>query len=213
MNWIEILGYVASFLVAISLMMSSIVRLRWLNLAGGITFSTYGFIIEAYPVAAVNAFIACINCYFLYKIYNTQVLFNVIRSSADGAKEGGQSGYIRYFLEFFAEDIQHFYPGFSQRKGEQGREYYLLTDQERVVGVLSGLRRGENHFEIDLDLVVPAYRDYKLGHFLFAGEHRFAKKFGFTELTAKVQTSDYQRYLEKVGFKPDSADIWRYQLK
>ena len=207
MNWVEILGYVASFLVAISLMMSSIVRLRWLNLAGGITFSVYGFIIGAYPVAAVNAFIACINVYFLIKIYRSQVIFNVIKSGS----ESGQSGYIAYFLAFFAEDIKQFYPDFSRRLTRENREYFLLTEQEKVVGIVSGIRHSDEHFEIDLDIVTPAYRDYKLGHYLFGANNIFANKFGFRKITANVQTKEYQAYLEKVGFTQQATHIWEYQ--
>jgi hypothetical protein len=38
----EILGYVASLLVAASLMMSGVRRLRWINLAGSLAFAAYG---------------------------------------------------------------------------------------------------------------------------------------------------------------------------
>ena len=36
MNWVEAVGYLGSLLVAVSLTMSSLVRLRWLNLAGAV---------------------------------------------------------------------------------------------------------------------------------------------------------------------------------
>ncbi len=208
MNWVEILGYVASFLVAISLMMSSIVRLRWINLAGGITFSAYGFIIGAYPVAAVNAFIACINVFFLIKIYRSQVIFNVIKSGS----ESGQSGYIAHFLDFFSNDIDTIYPDFKRRLSIPNREYFLLTEQERVVGIVSGIQHSEEHFEIDLDIVTPAYRDYKLGHYLFGNNNHFASKFAFTKVTANVQTEEYQEYLLKVGFAKEHQHLWEYNI-
>ena len=207
MNWVEIIGYIASFLVAISLMMSSIVRLRWLNLAGGITFSGYGFLIGAYPVAAVNAFIACINVYFLIKIYRAQVVFNVIKSGT----ESGQSGYIRYFLDFFSSDIEQFYPDFHRRMADANRQYFLLTDQERVVGILSGIKQQAGEFEIDLDIVSPAYRDYQLGQYLFGRNNIFATKFAISKLTAHAQTTAYQNYLAKVGFTAINDNTWQYQ--
>ena len=54
MSGIEILDYVASVVVALSLSMSSIVRLRWLNMGGAALFSTYGFLIGAMPVALLK---------------------------------------------------------------------------------------------------------------------------------------------------------------
>lgn len=206
MNWIEIIGYLASILVAVSLMMSSIVRLRWLNLAGGLTFSCYGFLIGAYPVAGVNAFIACINIYFLIKIYRTQVEFNVIKSGA----ESGQSGYISFFLERYNNDIKNFFPDFDLFKNDEKREYYLLTDQETVVGILSGIRLNESHFQIDLDLVTPTYRDARLGNYLFGSNNHFADKYKLSKVTANAQSEANRRYLKGIGFTPIKDNIWQY---
>lgn len=71
-NMVEILGYIASVMVAISLMMKDIILLRWLNFVGCALFATYGWMIEAWPVAGMNAFVACINIYHLVKIYRTK---------------------------------------------------------------------------------------------------------------------------------------------
>ncbi|GAA4897032.1 YgjV family protein [Ferrimonas pelagia] len=66
----EWVGYAASLLVAISLMMSEIKKLRWWNLCGAALFVAYGLAISAYPVALVNGFIVLINIYYLHKIYS-----------------------------------------------------------------------------------------------------------------------------------------------
>ncbi len=67
-NMVEILGYAASIMVAISLTMKDIVRLRVLNFVGCALFTAYGLMIEAWPVVVTNAFIACVNVYFLTKM-------------------------------------------------------------------------------------------------------------------------------------------------
>ncbi|WP_025821304.1 YgjV family protein [Shewanella marina] len=69
-NSIEIIGYLASVMVAISLMMKDIIWLRWLNFVGCSLFVIYGIGITAWPVAGMNAFVAGINIYHLIKIYN-----------------------------------------------------------------------------------------------------------------------------------------------
>lgn len=71
MIW-EWVGYLASVVVAVSLMMSDIKKLRWLNLLGAILFVAYGMAIHAYPVAAVNFFIVLIDIYYLVVIYREQ---------------------------------------------------------------------------------------------------------------------------------------------
>jgi hypothetical protein len=68
MDMVEILGYAASIMVAISLTMKDIVKLRVLNFVGCALFSAYGLMIDAWPVVATNSFIACVNVYFLLKM-------------------------------------------------------------------------------------------------------------------------------------------------
>lgn len=65
MNFIEGLGYLASVLVAISFLMKSITKLRFVNMIGGICFVVYAVAINAIPVALINFFTICINLYYL----------------------------------------------------------------------------------------------------------------------------------------------------
>ena len=68
-NMVEIIGYVASIIVAISLTMKDIAKLRILNFIGCSFIVAYGVMINAIPVVATNAFIACVNVYFLMRMY------------------------------------------------------------------------------------------------------------------------------------------------
>jgi hypothetical protein len=66
-NMVEIIGYAASIMVAISLSMKHIVALRVLNFVGCSLFIAYGLYVGALPVVVANSYIALINIYFLYK--------------------------------------------------------------------------------------------------------------------------------------------------
>lgn len=68
-NGVELLGYFASIVVAVSFMMKGIIKLRCLNCTGCLLFALYGVLIDAWPVAGMNAFIAGVNLYHLVKIY------------------------------------------------------------------------------------------------------------------------------------------------
>lgn len=68
----EWIGYLASVVVAISLMMSNIKRLRWCNLIGAALFVAYGIAIGAIPVVLVNFFIVLIDVYYLIKLYKSE---------------------------------------------------------------------------------------------------------------------------------------------
>ena len=73
----EIIGYVASVLVAISLMMRSVLKLRVINLIGAAVFTLYGLLIGAYPVAVVNFVIALIDLYYLREFVPTKDYFSL----------------------------------------------------------------------------------------------------------------------------------------
>lgn len=67
---IEYVGYLASILIAVSMFMKDIVKLRLVNLFGCIIFVIYAIIIKAYPVAVTNIIITFTNIYYLYKIFS-----------------------------------------------------------------------------------------------------------------------------------------------
>lgn len=66
-NYIELLGYLASSIVAVSFLMKSITKLRLINTIGAILFVIYALAIQAVPVALINLFVVCVNLYYLAK--------------------------------------------------------------------------------------------------------------------------------------------------
>ena len=65
---IEWIGYIASAMIVVSLIMTSIVKLRIINTIGCVLFVIYGVIVGAYPVSVANGLIVIINLYNLYKL-------------------------------------------------------------------------------------------------------------------------------------------------
>ncbi|WP_418114522.1 YgjV family protein [Vibrio scophthalmi] len=68
-NGVELLGYAASIMVALSLTMKDIIKLRIINFFGCALFTAYGLMIDSWPVVLTNGFIACVNVYFLVKMH------------------------------------------------------------------------------------------------------------------------------------------------
>ena len=60
---IEILGYVASLTVVVSLAMSSVLRLRMIGLVGSTLFAVYALAVGAIPVAIANVVIIGLHGY------------------------------------------------------------------------------------------------------------------------------------------------------
>lgn len=68
MSWIEWYGLAASVVIAYSLMLKDIVKLRCWNMLGAAMFSSYGMLIGAMPVTLLNGFIVLVNAYYLIQL-------------------------------------------------------------------------------------------------------------------------------------------------
>lgn len=66
---IELVGYLGSVLVVISMLMTSIIRLRVVNSIGAGIFTVYALIIQSYPTALMNFCLVVINIYNLICIF------------------------------------------------------------------------------------------------------------------------------------------------
>jgi hypothetical protein len=61
-------------------MMSNILRLRWINMVGGIIFTFYGYLIGAIPVFVLNGMIVLIDIYYIVEIYRAQDTFSLMET-------------------------------------------------------------------------------------------------------------------------------------
>jgi hypothetical protein len=195
----ELLGYAASVLVAISLMMSSILRLRLINLAGASLFAVYGFLIGSAPVAVVNVFIVGVNVYYLSRFLGTREYFHILEVRQD-------SEYLQHFLDFCRTDIARFLPDFSERPGpdEPGLAFFILRDVVPA-GLVIGEPRPDGTLLIRLDYVLPRFRDFKVGEFMYRQRAAFFREKGIRRLVAHAATRDHALYLARMGFRREGA--------
>lgn len=196
---LEIVGYVASVLVAISLMMSSLLKLRLINLAGSAAFVVYGALIGAYPVAVVNLLIVFINLYYLRQMLGSREYFKLLRVRPDSA-------YLRAFLDFHAAEIQRFLPGFAYAPHTGQLAVFVLRDLVPA-GLLIGETDEGGTLRVVLDFVIPQYRDFKTGRYVFQDQAAFFREHGITEIVSDAGSPVHTQYLRRMGFAPvDVAD-------
>ena len=191
----EIIGYIASGLVAISLMMSSILRLRIINLIGAIIFSIYGLLIGAYPIVIVNVVITLINIYYLFQIFTSREYFTLLEVRHD-------SEYLQSFLQFHAAEIKKFIPDFTYTPSEDHLIIFILRDM-----IPTGLFIADTHADgslwVLLDFVIPGYRDFKIGQFLFEQKADFLRQKDIQRIYSASGTNVHAGYLRRMGFTPE----------
>ena len=59
--YLEIFGYIGTVLVIISMMMTSFLKFRIINMCGGFISLIYAVLTNTWPVAVLNACLVCIN--------------------------------------------------------------------------------------------------------------------------------------------------------
>lgn len=205
----EIIGYVASALVAVSLLMTSILRLRIINLVGAIIFVVYGLLIGAYPVALVNFIIVLINIYQLNKLLNVEDEFSLLDVEADFA-------YLQLFLDYHKAEIEQYYPTFTQKSFNPDEANIIIFVLRNMlpVGVFIAKTSTEGQAVVQLDFVIAGYRDFKVGQYLYREKAGFFKAQGIRQLISFPGNEKHQEYLERMGFERDfrTSDRALYQL-
>lgn len=192
-NWLEWFGYAASIVVAVSLMMSSIVKLRWYNLVGAASFSLYGFLIHAYPVGVLNFFIACCDVYYLIRMYSEKEYFRIISIPPN-------SEYLQCFFDEYRQELGRIFPQFDFKLDGRRVSFYVLRNLVPAC-VFIGTPGPDGTLEVDVDFVIPAYRDFKLGQFLFVENSSLFLKMGFRRLIARSGDKAHDQYLQRMGFE------------
>jgi len=181
----EYIGYAASLIILISLLMSSVRKLRWINLLGSITFAVYGFLIDSLPVALLNIGTVIINIYYLYHMYLAKDYFKLLPIT-------GKTKYFEYFLSYYEKDIKSYI-----------EEIDVDIDKAEMsfAGVFVCSKHDENTLMVDLDYVVPAYRDFKIGKYIYTKQKDLFLSKGYNRLLTYTSCSKHKKYLEKMGFE------------
>lgn len=66
--YLEIFGYIGSALILLSMMMTSVEKLRWFNVSGSVISMIYGALCGTWPVVFLNAGIIIINLVQLVRL-------------------------------------------------------------------------------------------------------------------------------------------------
>lgn len=185
---LELFGYLGSLLVVVSLMMSSVVKLRVYNTIGSVISATYALIIHSYPLALMNICLVFINVYNLLKLLGSDKHYDLIDSSTD-------ESYLKYFMNYYKQDMETFFPNIGEEQRGMDRAYIVCSDA-KPVGLLMGMLDREGTLEVAVDYAVPTYRDCSIGKFLYP---QLAKK-GIRKLVCRDYGEKHETYMRKMGF-------------
>mgnify|MGYP000285249531 CR=1 FL=1 len=194
MSLLEIFGYVASVLIALSLMMSNIKQLRWINLFGAAAFSAYGYFIDAYPVFILNGWIALVDIYYLVRIYQAKDQFDLVKLRSV------ESPLFNLLKQSYGKDITQLHKGFVWSQLDDALVFLLFRNMKPVGFFACKELNDEGKVEVLLDYIIPEDRDFKAAKFMFASEDNQLKQEGIKHLVVKPYDKSHELYLSRVGF-------------
>lgn len=194
---VELVGYLASALVVASLAMTSVVRLRIVSLVGSLVFVVYGALLPSLPIVITNAAVAGLNIWFLRKEFAPNRDLGAVPIEPDAP-------FLLDFLHSHAADIAGIHPDFEAPA--PGDFVLVLIRDGLPAGALVGTPEGST-LRLRLDYVMLAYRDSRIGQWLYGRGARVFTSAGFTRIVARVDSEQSRPYLERVGFVRNGDEL------
>lgn len=196
MLWLEVVGWVGSILVVVSLMQARVLRFRVLNLVGAVLATGYNLAFGIWAFAVMNGAIAVIDVYWLWRLLREQHderAYTVV-------DVGTGDAYLRHFLDVHGDEIGRFQPGFALPPDALA---FLVARGDEVVGVVVVRDVGDGVGVVDLDWVTTRFRDFTPGEFVYRRSGVFAAH-GLRVLHV-APAPRMREYFTKVGFREDAA--------
>jgi hypothetical protein len=186
---LQLVGYFSTLLILISFLMTSVLKLRLVNLIGSAIFVVFAFLTKSYPTAIMNVGLCIINIYFIIRLLRYKRLTTVLPIERDNA-------YLHEFLRFYKDDILKYFPKLDAEKQDAEEAWFVYYDMDPV-GLLLG-KKGENGvLDVQMDYSIPKYRDSSVGRCFHS---YLLKDKGFKTLEVRSATEKHAKYLKKVGF-------------
>lgn len=188
-----ILGYFASVLLAISLIVNNDLKFRWLNTLGCVSFIVYGTLINALPVIITNSLLLLINVFYLIKIYRATENFDLLEFEPSATL-------ISRFLHFYKDDIQLIFPDFKEIESNNNIRFVVLRDIV-IANIFAASLGDDGTAIVNLNYTVTKYRDYKVGKYIFEKEKKYLVSKGVKRLIyLQPINKNHSRFIKVMGF-------------
>lgn len=197
---LEIIGWFGSALLVVSLLQTRVMRLRVLNSAASAVLVGYNAALGVWPMVAMNVVLVAINLTVIWRM----VRHRHDARAYDVVRVGVGEPFLARLLERHAGDIAEFNPAWDGLLA-QAEHAFLVTSGDEVVGVVLA-RAGDTPDEqqVVLDYVLPPYRDFTPGEFVFRADGPFAQMGARRVIASDAMTSS-SAYLTAVGFRPEGG--------
>lgn len=206
MNTIEIIGYIASVIVFISLTMKSLVKLRLINAAGSLLFVIFALRTNSFPTAVLNIGIVIIDIYYFLKMIKIEDNFEIVYVEKDNPL-------VSRFYNIHRTELEALFGGTAFEQSEKTAFFFRNGDIAGLLAYSAAEFDGEKAAEIRIDFAVPKYRDLAVGRRFFVKDLSFWKNQGYVFLITRVPDKIHVPYIRRLGFvHEDNSAIWTKRI-
>ena len=193
-GYIDLLGYVASFIILVSLTMKSIVKLRWINAVGSLLFVVFAFLTKSTPTIVMNLGIILIDLWYVLGI-------TVKRSDYHLVKAERGSAWLEFFYQSNRIEIDDI---FGLEAFDEAKSFSYFVCNNEIVGLLAWKELSPVECRIMIDFVTPRFRDFKIGRYFFTQHLSIFREKGHSRLVYENVGKRHWKYLAKLGFMESS---------
>ena len=181
----EVIGYCGTILVVLSMMMTSVVKLRIINICGSILSMTYAVITNTWPIVLMNAALIIINVIQLIRSFRRSLNFNYRKVLTNDLS-------FKHFMEIYKFDIEKYFGEISISDKE---EAYLVYIDTELAGVLVGNKENDC-FNVSIDYAIPKFRDMSIGKYVYPK----LKEYDINLISQSSGVKKHNKYLLSMGY-------------
>ena len=198
---LEIIGWLGSAVLVTSLLQTRVMRFRVLNTISCAVLVGYNAMVGVWPMVAMNIVLVGINLWVIARLVrqrHDERAYDVVAIGTD-------EPYLRRLLDRHRTDIDTFNPDLPADVAASAEHAFLVSTGDQLVGVvLSRAGQSPDEQQVVLDYVLPPYRDFTPGEFVFRPDGPFAG-LGTRRVVASPGMAASEKYLRVVGFAPEGG--------
>lgn len=192
--YVEIFGYIGTVFVIISLMMTSLPKLRVFNTCGCIATVVYSLYYGAWAVVVMNACLIVINLSHLIIESRRPTVRSYYRVRSDEAA-------VSVFMSTHAKDIAGYSPALESTV-YSGAEVNMIYSSGEATGIVVTEQDGDQ-LRLLGEYSVPKHRSAATGRFLLES----LKGQGAGEVLATPVSEKQEKYLSRLGFEKKEEQL------
>jgi uncharacterized membrane protein len=206
---VQIFGWIASAGLVVSVLQTKFLRFRIINGTASALLAVFNALLGVWPQVAMNAVLVVINIVFIVKMNKNQKESKAFTF----AIEPVTGELVGWFLARHGTDLAAFHPDLADRLSTDGIQAAVLFHDDEAMGLTAFRSDGQGGTELLADYVVPRFRDYAPGEFVFSPTGPLCQA-GATSVWIDNPTPAVAAYLTTMGFAApaDGAHRWQRAL-